>query len=191
MDSSVTHIGMEIRLETHADLPGIRALLTEAFETDAEAHLVDRLRECNAFIPELSLVAEIDSAIVGHILLTRAAIIRDSARAVPAPGLPVPGFPVLALAPMAVTPARQRTGIGAALIHRALTDAASLGHELVIVLGHSDYYPRFGFVPASTYGITAPFDVPDEVFMAQWLGDAAARRVDGVVQYAEPFAQLT
>lgn len=172
---------VEIRPESPADARCIRDVLIAAFETDAEATLVDQLRCDGAYIGALSLVAVRDDAVIGHILLTQGSIESDAA----------PPVPALALAPMAVLPDCQRNGIGTALVHRALTNAAAFGHELVIVLGHPDYYPRFGFVPASTYGIMSPFDVPDEVFMALWLGDAKPRSINGVMQYAEPFTQLS
>src|SRR5690606_21725230 len=155
-----------------------------AFGGEAEAMLVDRLRTSPAFIPDLSLVAveraasegEPDASIVGHILLTRAAVVGESRE-----------DEALALAPMAVLPEMQGRGIGSMLVRRALADAAALGHELVIVLGHPGYYPRFGFECASKYGICCPFEAPDEAFMARWLPGAVPRRVEGGVRYDRAF----
>lgn len=170
---------VQIRPEAPADAPGIRRVNRAAFETDAEARLVDALRACDAYIPDLSLVAVMGGSIVGHLMVTHAAIEASEG-----------GTPTLALAPMAVVPQHQRCGIGSALVRRALDDASRQGHEIMIVLGHPAYYPRFGFVPASAFGITSPFDAPDEAFMVAWLGEAQPRRVNGCVRYAEPFAAI-
>lgn len=160
-------------------------MLLNAFETSAEADLVETLRDTDAYIPALALVAcerAVDVAgggadkgehIVGHLLMTRCR---------------AGGLPALALAPMAVLPAHQRRGIGTRLVEHALAAARGLGEFLIIVLGHADYYPRFGFRPARPMGIMPPWDVPDEVWMAMWLGEE--REIEGVVEYAEPFGRL-
>lgn len=117
------------------------------------------------------MVAEADGGIVGHVLLTRVDI---SSR------------PALALAPIGVLPQRQRRGVGSALVRAVLQAAATAGERLVVVLGEPAYYGRFGFVPASRYGVTSSYDVPDAVFQALPLPayDGAPR---GLVRYAEPF----
>lgn len=158
----------------------IRALNEAAFETAAEARLLDQLRKSEAFIPELSLVAIANGMVVGHALFTHAVVVT-----------PAEEVPVLALGPMAVIPEMQRRGIGSRLVRQGLSAAAMLQHQLVIVLGHPEFYPRFGFEPASRYQVRAPFDVPEAVFMALWLDGSAPRTLDGVVRYAKPFNTVT
>lgn len=161
------------RPETPADVPAIRAITVAAFPTAEEADLVDALRaDHGAWIPGLSLVAvDGDGAVVGHALLTRCRI-GDA--------------PALALAPCSVAPGRQRTGAGSAAIRAALEAARSAGENAVVVLGHPEYYPRFGFTRASGFGIRAPFTAPDEALMA--LGLDPTRAVpSGTIAYAEAF----
>lgn len=151
--------GLAIRHETPADIAAIRAVNEAAFETGAEAALVDMLRENGKFT--LSLVADIEGEIVGHILLTDIEM---------APG--VVEARMLGLAPMAVLPGRQGRGIGSALVRRGLEDCRELGSRGIVVLGHPAFYRRFGFAPASRHDITCIYDAPDEAFMALALGDA-------------------
>lgn len=170
-----------IRTETTADHPAIFHVNHLAFGRADEARLVDALRtDRDAFIPALSLVGEEDGAIVGHILFTRIHITKDGGRAVES----------LALAPMAVLPQAQRKGIGGALVRAGLEAARSMGHGAVIVLGHVEYYPAFGFVPASRWGIRAPFEVPDAAFMALELRPGALADAAGVVVYPPAFATV-
>ncbi|MGH9321531.1 MAG: GNAT family N-acetyltransferase, partial [Vicinamibacteria bacterium] len=150
--------GTLIRAEEPRDREAIHRVNLEAFGQEEEANLVDALRRSKAFIPELSLVAVSASDIVGHILFPRI-VVKDSAVA----------HPALALAPMAVLPGFQNRGIGSALVERGLDRALALGDDLVIVVGHSEYYPRFGFVPAGPHGIRLPFPAPPEAFMVREL----------------------
>ncbi|MET7639444.1 N-acetyltransferase [Streptomyces sp. NPDC005438] len=180
------------RPETPEDRSTVRAILTAAFPTDQEARLVDRLRaDPDAWLPGLSLITEDERGeAVAHALLTRCHI-EDPER----PGRPEhseyggsgePGGAALTLAPCAVLPSRQGTGAGSAAIHAALDAARARGETLVLVLGHPTYYPRFGFVPASRYGIRPPFDAPDQAMMALRLDpDAPVPR--GVIRYPEAF----
>lgn len=167
------------RPETEADVPGVRAVELAAFPTPEEADLVDALRASPAWLPGLSIVAA-DAAepgrVVGHALLTRCHVGAS----------PQPVDEALALAPCAVLPEHQRSGAGAAAIEAALTAARDQGERLVLVLGHPEYYPRFGFVPASRYGIRAPMDVPDEAMMALVLDDGDPVP-GGVIRYPPPF----
>lgn len=166
---------MGIRLETHWDHDPVRRLLIAAFGRSAEADLVEKLRASEAFEPYLTLVAEQSSVVVGHIMFTHITLESD------------PPARVLALAPVAVWPAFQGRGIGSALIVEGLKRAEERGEPLVVVLGHPGYYPRFGFVPASTMGLLPPWpDVPDEAFMAKPL---AGYRDDmrGTVAYPPEF----
>ncbi|KAB8191191.1 GNAT family N-acetyltransferase [Nonomuraea phyllanthi] len=165
-------ISWTTRPEEPHDVPAIRAVNLAAFPTSLEADLVDALRKDPAWMPGLSLVAERDGAVTAHALLTRCHV--DSA-------------PALALAPCAVLPAFQRQGAGTAAINAALAAARSLGEPLVLVLGHPRYYPRFGFVRASSYGIRAPFDVPDEAMMALPL-DPSRPVPAGTITYPPPFS---
>lgn len=160
------------RAEQPGDAPALRELLLAAFPTAHEADLVDALREDpSAWIDGLSTVALEEGRIVSHALLTRA---------------DVGGEPVLALAPCATLPQRQGRGAGSAAIRAALDAARSAGESLVVVLGHPGYYPRFGFVPASSLGVTAPFDVPDEAFLALPL-DACGPTPRGEIRYPAAF----
>ncbi|MBM7167808.1 GNAT family N-acetyltransferase [Streptomyces sp. G44] len=146
------------RPETAADAAAVRALHGAAFETGAEADLVDTLRaDPEAWLPGLSYVAEApDGSVAAYALLTRCR---------------VGGAPALALAPVAVLPEHQRTGAGSAVVRAVLDAARARGERLVLVLGHPAYYPRFGFEPASRYGIRPGFEVPDEAMMALVLNE--------------------
>ncbi|MFJ8310063.1 MULTISPECIES: GNAT family N-acetyltransferase [unclassified Streptomyces] len=160
------------RPEAPADRAAVRAVNLAAFPTAHEADLVDALRADPAWIPGLSMLATApDGTVAGHALLTRCR---------------VDGAPALALAPVAVVPEHQRTGAGSAVVRAALDAARLLGEDLVLVLGHPDYYPRFGFTPASGFGIRAPFDVRDEAMMALRL-KADGPVPTGVIRYPAPF----
>ncbi|WP_461672965.1 GNAT family N-acetyltransferase [Priestia megaterium] len=155
------------------------AFLNEEYSDQKEHLLVKRIRKSDAFIPELSLVAFNQNAdLVGHILLSKITIIDgDSA------------IDSLALAPISVFPQYQKQGVGSRLIHAALKRAKELGYHSVIVLGHKDYYPKFGFKPASLWNIYAPFDIPEEFFMALELTEGSLKNVQGVVQYSKAFSE--
>ena len=170
-----------IRQETQNDYGHTEDVVKEAFQDEEhsdhkEQFLVARLRKTDAFIPELSLVAEMNHEIVGHTMLTKL-MIEDSERE----------FDSLALAPVSVLPKYQNQGIGTRLIRESLKLAKEMGFQSVIVLGHDRYYPRFGFKPASVWGIKAPFDVPDESFMALELQEGSLDGVSGTVVYNRAF----
>lgn len=167
---------MVIRREETKDQSAVYSLVKKAFETAEHAdgneqELVNALRKSEAYIPELSLVAEIGGKVVGHIMFTKAKV-GDVA--------------VLALVPLSVLPEYQRQGIGNALIREGHRIAGEMGYGYSIVLGSETYYPRAGYLPADTLGIKAPFDVPGENFMACRLTDDAPA-VHGTVRYAKEF----
>ncbi|MFD3694797.1 GNAT family N-acetyltransferase [Streptomyces sp. NPDC058646] len=160
------------RPETGADTAAVREVVRAAFETPLEADLVDALRTDDAWVPGLSYVAEgPDGSVAAHALLTACAV--DGVRA-------------LALAPVATAPALQRSGAGSAVVRALLAAAEERGEALVLVLGHPGYYRRFGFVPASRFGIRAPFEVPDEALMALVLDDSVPVPA-GTIAYPAPF----
>jgi predicted N-acetyltransferase YhbS len=160
------------RAEAPGDAGAIREINLAAFPTAEEADLVEALRGSDAWIEGLSIVAEDPAgSLVGHALLTRCH---------------VGGAPALALAPCAVLPRVQRSGAGSAAIRAALAAAREHGENLVVVLGHADYYPRFGFTPASTLGIRAGFEVPDDALMALTL-DPDAAVPHGTIEYPPAF----
>jgi putative acetyltransferase len=167
---------MNIRPEQPSDIDAVRQVNRAAFETSTEASLVDILRE-NAR-PLISLVAEDAGAIVGHIMFSPVTI---SSRI---------DAGIMGLAPMAVLPARQRQGIGSALVTAGLDEGRRLGMAGVVVLGHATYYPRFGFRPASGFGLRSEYDVPDEVFMALELETGGLQGMAGTVRYHPAFAMV-
>lgn len=161
------------RPETAGDIPAIRAVELAAFPTAEEADIVDAPRtDPEAWIDGLSVITTTGTGeVVGHALLTRCLVGEE---------------PALALGPCAVRPEYQRTGAGSAAIRAALDSAAAMGENLVVVLGHPEYYPRFGFTPASRFGIHAPFDVPDDAMMALAL-DSTRPIPGGTIAYPAAF----
>lgn len=165
----------EIRFERPDDLAAIRAINEAAFGGIKEADLVDRLRAAGKAL--LSLVAIHDGAIAGHILFSPVSLDPID-----------PPLVVVGLAPMAVHPELQNRGIGSRLVRAGLERCRSAGHDGVVVLGHPLYYPRFGFVPASRFGLRSEYDAPDDAFMALELRPGAFRSASGVVKYQQEFA---
>lgn len=167
---------MYIRQEQSTDYDIVYEVIKGAFANAEhrdgnEQDLVVELRKSKSFIPELSLVAIEDDRIVGHILFTKAI---------------VNNVEVLALAPLSVLPEYQNKGIGLSLMNQGHIIASRLGYEYSIVLGHSKYYPKAGYVPASRYGIKAPFEVEDKDFMALCLS-GNADKLNGIIQYDKAF----
>lgn len=182
MSGSANH-NFVIRQETSKDVTEVNALVKEAFKTEQhsdhkEHFLVDRLRKSSHFIPELSMVAVLREKIVGYILLTLAGIKMDEAL-----------HPTLALAPVAVHPDHQKTGIGAGLIKYAHLKALELGYESIVLIGHQDYYPKFGYRLAGKFGIMFPFDVPEINSFVLELKEGALKGIRGEIEYAKEFFQ--
>lgn len=167
---------LEIRQESKEDYEEVYNVTKIAFETAEhsdgnEQDLVVALRDSNSFIPELSLVAVQDNKIIGYILFTK---------------IEIGEYKELALAPLGILPEYQRQGIGTMLIQEGHKIAKKLGYHYSIVLGSKKYYPKFGYIPASKYGILAPFKVSNENFMAIKLNDTN-KDITGVVKYAKEF----
>ena len=163
-----------IREETSRDVGQVRMINIAAFEQPDEADLVEALR---ANCPEVvSLVAELDGRVVGHILFSPVTL--------PAGEHTLQG---MGLAPMAVLPEHQRDGIGARLVEEGIARLERAGCPFVIVLGHPDYYPRFGFERASTHAISCQWEVRDEAFMVRILDPEATAGAAGVARYRPEF----
>ena len=168
---------MQIRPERASDIPAIREVNRAAFDSTLEPNLVDALRSDAADV--ISLVAVDDSEIVGHIMFS-------PVRVAGAEGLRAMG-----LAPMAVSPDRQRSGIGSALVRAGLAECASRGVEAVFVVGHPEYYPRFGFTRASTAGVSCEFEVADDAFMVVELVPGSVGGRTGTLHFHEAFQNLS
>ncbi len=165
--------------ETNDDISAIREVITAAFGQVNEALLVENIRKSPNFIPELSLVAKENSNVLGHILFSPILIEGEQQTT-----------PALALAPLAVKPANQRQGVGSQLVQVGLSKCRELGHSIVVVLGHPEYYRKFGFQTASKLGVQAPFSVPDEAFMMLELKEGELKKVRGVVKYPAYFEEV-
>jgi putative acetyltransferase len=167
----------DIRYEKSQDIADIRRVHQSAFETRAEADLVDALRDKKAHI--ISIVAIMDTAIVGHILFSPVTLETDGRTVT-----------LLGLAPMAVLAEYQGKGIGSKLVEKGLAESRIKRYPAVVVLGHPGYYPRFGFVPSVNYGITSEYDVPPDVFMIKELTPGVLAGISGIAKYHDAFAQL-
>jgi putative acetyltransferase len=165
-----------VRAEKECDREPVRTVNLSAFDTPSEADLVDALRQQVQTI--VSLVAEEDGEVLGHIMFSPISLSGH------------PNLKVMGLAPMAVAPTHQNTGIGSALVQAGLDQCRQLDFVAVVVLGHPEYYPRFGFSPASLFGIDSEYDVPDEVFMAMELQEDALSGKTGKVRYDPAFSDV-
>jgi putative acetyltransferase len=168
---------MVIRPETPDDAQDVRLVNERAFGHPAEANLVDTLRQSCG--DALSLVAD-DGSVVGHVLFTPVAIDGTEESAVG-----------MGLAPMAVSPERQRQGIGSQLVWHGLEMLRARGCPFVVVVGHPEYYPRFGFAPASTHGLLSQWEaMPDAAFMVVIFDADAMAGVSGVARYRDEFTEV-
>ncbi len=166
---------IEIREERPDDVAAVRNLNRRAFGQDQESNIVDALRANGAAL--LSLVATLDDRVVGHIMYSPLTI-----------GGNVTGA---ALGPMAVLPEHQRQGIGSKLVKVGNQKLKDAGYPFIIVVGHADYYPRFGFKRANEHGITCEWDLPDDVFMLLVLDQAKMESVSGLATYRQEFSSVS
>lgn len=167
---------MFLRAETWNDRDAVYAVNAAAFETRIEADLVDKLRVQAR--PVISLVAEENGKVVGHILFSAVTLSGH------------PEVKIMGLAPMAVEPEHQRKGIGSALVRAGLEQCERLGFTAVVVLGHPEYYPRFGFLPSSRFGIDCEYEVPEEAFLVVELQSGALSGKTGKIKYHPAFRSV-
>lgn len=174
---------MQIRMIDKKDFPIVDKLIRKSFEHtehgyDNESELVDKIRASNAYIPSLEMVAVDDSdSIVGHGLLSEVSVI-DSNKF---------SHVGLVLAPLDVAINHQNKGIGSKILTTLEKEAKRMHYRFISILGHPNYYPRFGYVPAIEYNIHAPFDVPNEAFMIKPLYDNALDSISGTIKYSKAF----
>jgi putative acetyltransferase len=166
-----------IRAETTQDHSSVRSVNQLAFGRQNEADLVDALREKAR--PCISLVAIVDDEVVGHIFFSPVSIESGD-----------DSFTAMGLAPMAVLPAHQNQGIGSRLVREGLRESQRLGYDIVVVLGHPNYYPHFGFMPAGLKGLRSEYDAADEVFMVAELIPGALDGRRGLVKYDPEFGKV-
>jgi putative acetyltransferase len=166
---------IDIRPETPADIPAIRVVNERAFGGPAEAHLVDSLRAANK--AAVSLVAVQGDQVVGHILFSPITVANAPTT-----------FRGVGLAPMSVLPEFQRTGIGSRLVRDGLAACQRAGYDIVVVLGHVHYYPRFGFSTAKDHGLENEYQAED-AFMALELKKGMLETVSGLVRFAPEFQE--
>jgi putative acetyltransferase len=165
---------IRIRHEQPGDAGGIRAVNDGAFGQPEESRIIDAVRAAGHVT--VSLVAEEGLRIVGHILFTPMTLQPSVAT-----------LRLAALGPMAVAPDRQRMHLGTALVRTGLAECLRAGMQAVVVIGHPEFYRRFGFGPASAFGLRSPFEVPDEVFMVAELVPSALKGAAGQVEYVPQF----
>jgi len=167
---------LTIRPEIPEDRTSIHYVNQEAFSRNQEADLVDKLRKRGVLT--ISLVAVQENTVVGHIAFNPVEIASEKS-----------SFGALTLAPVAVLPAHQNKGIGSQLVTAGLEECHRLGHEIVVLAGHSNYYPRFGFVRAYAKGIECEFEVPDEAWMIAELKQGALAGRQGKVRFQPEFKE--
>lgn len=170
-----------IRQETSKDYSAVFQLVEEAFIDEIhsdhkEQYLVERLRKSHSFVPELSIVAMIDSKIIGYVLLTKAKIKSKKRH-----------HTTLVLAPVAVDKAFQKKGVGARLIGFAHKKASQMGYGSIVIIGHENYYPKFGYQKASEFGVRFPFKVPDENGFVIELRKGELTGIEGELEYPKEF----
>jgi putative acetyltransferase len=169
---------IELRPEQPEDAAAIREIHRLAFGRDAEAEIVDAIREVDAAVLSMVAVEAGVDALVAHVLYTRVTVAVEHGEDVS----------LLGLAPVAVLPSHQGRGIGTMLIEASLEQLRAERHPAVVVVGEPSYYPRFGFLPGSRWGLRWDVDGPDEVFMVAELSPGALAGVRGTVRFRPEFA---
>jgi len=172
-------MNITVRQELKEDYSRIKAINNQAFGQEDESRLVEKLRKRDQFIPELSLVAETNETVIGHILFYPVKINSSNQK-----------HTTLSLGPMSVPPEYQKKGIGGMLINEGLKRAKDFRFRSVIVVGHPEYYPKFGFTKASKWSIKVPFEVPDEVFMALEIVEGELQDKSGIIEYPAEFMEM-
>jgi putative acetyltransferase len=170
---------MTVEAETEGNYEQITRLHTLAFDGDGEAKLVEKLRQTPNYVPELSLVAKYRNAIIGHVLFYPIKIRTHRKKCTS-----------LALAPISMIPSFQNRKVGSRLIREGSEKARKLGFKSVIVVGHPEYYPRFGFEKASKYGISAPFNVPDTALFAMESEKDGLKDCSGTIEYPSEYSEV-
>ena len=165
-----------IRQEEESDRQRILDVTRFAFEKDEEPELVKRIWESNDFIPELSLVAIDGDVVVGHLIFTAMTIQTDDE-----------DIQALCLGPVSIDPERQKQGIGVRLIRHGLAECQRLGYHIIVLVGHPEYYPRFGFRPANERGLSIGIEAPPEAFMVYEGISGALDDVTGTVVFSSAF----
>ncbi len=169
-------MNLVIRPEEPKDYAAVHIVNATAFETPAEANLVEVLRkEAHSY---LSIVADEDGEIVGHIMFSPVTLAGHT------------DLKIMGLGPVAVVPEKQGKGIGSALVNARLERCKQLDYGAVVVLGHKGYYPRFGFTPSVGYSIGCEYDVPPEVFMLVELVPGYLQGAKGIIQYHAAFNDM-
>jgi putative acetyltransferase len=166
---------IEVREERPGDVAAVRELNKLAFGQDQEANIVDALRSHG--VASVSLVATLNGRVVGHIMYSPLSVGGETKGA--------------ALGPMAVLPEHQRQGIGSKLVEAGNRRLEEAGCPFIVVVGHAHFYPRFGFRPASTHGITCEWDLPDDAFMLLVLDQVNMGRFSGLATYRHEFSTVT
>lgn len=179
----MTKLDLQIRQEQESDYKAVESVVESAFRSmkyseQTEHLIVNRLRNSSAFVPELSLVALLDQTIIGHILISKVLVKNKDAQ-----------FEILSLAPVSVNPSFQLRGVGTALIERAHEIAKSLDYKAIVLIGHKDYYPKFGYVQSDQFGISFPFDSAAENCLVKELKTGALENISGCVQYPKEFME--
>jgi putative acetyltransferase len=169
---------IRVRSETAEDFRAIDVVNLSAFEGEAEAQLLAELRSSKVFIPDLSLVAELNGRIVGHVVLTKVQLRSSTGTS-----------EILALGPMSVVPSQSHRGIGSELIEAAIARAKPLCFPAIVVAGHPDYYQRFGFRLAKEWGVTCNLPIPADALTAMELVEGALAG-GGQVEYPDLFKAL-
>lgn len=173
---------MQLRTIHPTDYEAVARLIREAFMPTEfgygnEAELVEKIRQSKEYLPDLELVAILDDTIVGYGLLSEVQIVNEQETTTG-----------LVLAPLATAPNHQKQGVGKQLMLTLEARAKQLGYPFISILGHPEYYAKFGYTPATDFNVTAPFDVPVESFMLKPLFSNALDDIHGTIQYSAAFA---